>query len=98
MSATTSSPCRIDAKKGRHRHRCSREHADLVQAYRDARHVYELAREDRTLGYATEMTEDRSVVVPVTFGRWLIWSRGDEVGLVESVSPAELDEALASWQ
>lgn len=51
------SPCRIDAGKGRHQHRCSASHAGIVDgycAYRDAAYA---AAEDATGGYGAELAE-----------------------------------------
>lgn len=68
------SPCRIDVAKGKRRHRCSRQHADVVYGYRAWRD-YEYDRaETEAGGYATELTDywqqhpDRRP----TFGAYLI--------------------------
>lgn len=49
------SPCRIDKAKGNHRHRCSWQHADLVEGYRLAAEAQNLRAEAATHGYATEL-------------------------------------------
>ncbi len=61
------SPCRTA------RHGCSIEHADLVRGYREHRYLWELERELKTGGYATEI--ERYGPGP-TFKEWLRFNHG----------------------
>lgn len=82
------SPCSIDAGKGARRHRCSVEHATLVEGYRDARHAWEERREAWALGYATESREyaertgDRAPTLKRFLKSWRggVWGAPDEEG------------------
>lgn len=51
------SPCRPDAAKGLHQHRCSAHHAGIVEGFRAWAEVERLAAEAATHGYATELAE-----------------------------------------
>lgn len=69
------SPCRIDTEKGRHQHRCSRVHADLVREYRTWRDTEHDLAETATLGYAKDLAAYWETRERPTFRNWLIMSR-----------------------
>lgn len=51
------SPCRPDAAKGLHQHRCSRAHAELVDGYRAYREHANAEAEKATQQYAAELAD-----------------------------------------
>jgi len=67
--------CRIDMTKAPRQHRCSRQHAELVDGYQSARTAQEARAEAYSAGYATELAEFYRDVEPrVLFKDWLIGS------------------------
>lgn len=72
------SPCRIDKDKGNRRHRCSWQHADLVEGFRLAQEAQDRRAEAASIGYATELAEyfdpHDGVERRLTFKDWLRWS------------------------
>ena len=82
----TLSPCRRDPRKGSRGHHCSRQHAELVQSYRDARDAQEQRADAASQGYASELAgfygdpgqsrADRTET-KITFGAWLTSWRHD---------------------
>ena len=65
----------MDLNKDPHHHRCSRQHAELVDGYITARTAQETRAEHWSIGYATELAEFyRDVERRVVFKDWLIGS------------------------
>lgn len=69
------SPCRPDASKGLHQHRCSSAHRALVDGYRALRRYEEQACEEASIGYATEEAEYWREHPRTTFRDYLIGMR-----------------------
>lgn len=66
-------PCKVDQAKGVRQHRCSREHAELVEGYRSWREAAEQAAEAASAGYATELADYwRTAGGAPTFRRYLL--------------------------
>ena len=76
------SPCRIDAGKGDHRHRCSWQHAELVEGFRLEQESQRQRAETATHGHETELAAyfgddgaGDAVERRLTFRDWLIGHR-----------------------
>lgn len=72
------SPCRIDAGKGIHQHRCSATHADVVAGYRAWRDSEYAMAEDATHAYGTELADYWSTHARPTFRDYLTGTRRTE--------------------
>lgn len=69
------SPCRPDESKGLRQHRCSAEHASLVDGYRAVREAEEAAAERATQQYDTELAAYWAEHPRTTFRDYLIGMR-----------------------